>query len=80
MRNFQYIKLKKRNDEERHDVYHLDKRIDGRTGGVFVGITHRVARDRRQVRVRTFAAVIPFFNVLFRIVPGRVAPKSSRYR
>ena len=38
-----------RNDQEGHDIRHLDHRVDGRPGGVLERVTHRVTGDRGRV-------------------------------
>src|SRR5215471_5678283 len=58
-----------RHDQQCHDVDDLDERIDRRSGRILVGIADRITRDRGLVRIRAFAAVVAFFDVLLRVVP-----------
>src|SRR5438874_3087439 len=62
-----------RNDQDGDDVHDFDHRIDRWPGGVFVGIAHRVARHRRCVRERTFAAEVSFLDKFLRVVPRAAA-------
>src|SRR5581483_1557637 len=58
-----------RNNEDRDNIRDLDHRINCRARGVFVRIAHGIARDRRLVRKRSFAAEVAFFDELLRIIP-----------
>ena len=62
-----------RNDQQCHDVDDLDQRVDGRTGGVLVGIADGVAGDRRLVGLGTLAAEVAVLDVLLGVVPGAAA-------
>src|SRR5438067_3661928 len=46
-----------REQKQGDDVGDLDHRVDGRSGGVLVGVADGVAGDRRLVRLRSLAAV-----------------------
>ena len=65
--------------QQRHDVGDLDRRVDGRAGSVLVGIADRVAGDRGLVRLRALHvldAVLVDEAVLERllgVVPGAAA-------
>src|SRR5919106_6908839 len=61
------------NDQEGHDVRHLDHRVDRRPGGVLVGVADGVAGDRRGVGLRTLAAVLAVLDQLLGVVPGAAA-------
>ena len=55
--------------ENGDDVDHLDHRVDGRSAGVFVGITHGVAGDGCGVCGGMFSAVVTFFDELLGVIP-----------
>src|SRR3954451_8815981 len=59
--------------QQSDDVGDLDHRVDGRAGGVLVGIAARVAGHRGFMRFRAFAAVIAVLDILLGIVPGAAA-------
>src|SRR5690606_24926981 len=65
--------LQQRDQEQGHDVDDLDQRVDGRAGGVLVGIAHGVAGDRGLVRLGTLAAEVAILDVLLGVVPGAAA-------
>src|SRR4051794_23636206 len=54
-----------RNDENGHDIDHLDHGIDRGPGGVLVRIADGVTGYCGLMGRRTFAAVIAFFDILF---------------
>jgi hypothetical protein len=60
-------------EQQRHDVGDLDHRVDGRAGGVLVGIADGVAGHRRLVGVGALAAVMAVLDVLLGVVPGAAA-------
>ena len=62
-----------RHDQQGYDVDDLDQWVDGRAGGVLVGVAHGVAGHGGLVRFRALAAKVAVFNVLFGIVPGTAA-------
>src|SRR5258708_22852993 len=57
-------------DQDGDDVDHLDHRVDGRSGGVLVGVSDRVARDRRLVRLRPLPTEGALFDPLLCILPA----------
>src|SRR5271155_1776070 len=59
-----------RYQQQRHDIDDLDQRVDGRAGGILVGIADRIAGDGRFVRLRALATIVAFLDVLLGIVPG----------
>jgi len=59
-----------RHDEERDDVDDLDHRVDGRTGGVLVGVTDGVAGDGGLVGIPTLAAMVAVLDVLLGVIPA----------
>src|SRR6476659_5341683 len=64
-----------RNDEDGNDVDHLDHWINRGAGGVLIGVAHRVACYCRGVGGGAFAAVIPFFDKFFGVIPGATATR-----
>src|SRR5438105_665697 len=52
-----------RNDQDRDDVHDFDHRIDGRAGGVLVGIADRVAGHRSLMSERAFTTEVAFLDV-----------------
>ena len=50
--------------QQRDDVGDLDHRVDGRAGGILVGIADRVAGNRSLVGFRALAAVVAVLDVL----------------
>ncbi len=62
-----------RHDQQCHDIDDLDQRIDRRARSVLVRIAHRVAGHCGLVRVRAFAAMMAFFDVLLGVVPRAAA-------
>ncbi len=69
----------RRRDEHRHEVHHLDERVDRGTGGVLERVAHRVADDRRVVRRRALAPVRAVLDDLLRVVP-RAARVGEEHR
>src|SRR5512135_1041146 len=59
--------------QQRHDVDDLDHRVDGRAGGVLVGVADGVAGYRRLMGVGTLAAEVAVLDVLLRVIPGAAA-------
>ena len=57
-------------EHQGHDRHEFDQDIQGRTGGVLKRIADRVTHNRGLMRGRTLAAVMAFFDVFLRIVPG----------
>jgi hypothetical protein len=56
-------------DQQRHQVHHLDQRVDRRAGGVLERIADGVADHDRLVHVGALAAVVAFLDVLLGVVP-----------
>src|SRR5690242_15018134 len=63
----------RRQKQKGDNVGDLDHRIDGRTGGILVGIADRITRHRGLVGVAALAAVIAVLDELLGVVPGTPA-------
>ncbi len=59
----------RRQDQQRHEVHHLDERVERWPGGVLERVADGVADDRRLVRLRPLAALVPVLDVLLGVVP-----------
>ena len=59
-----------RRDQHRHQVHHLDQRVDGRAGGVLERVTDGVTDHGGRVRLGTLAAVDAVLDQLLGVVPG----------
>ena len=60
-------------DEDRHDVDHLDHGIDRGSRSVLVRVPNGVAGHTGCMRKRALAAVVAFLDVLLGVVPGAAA-------
>src|SRR5256714_5134381 len=60
-------------DQDGNDIDHLDHGVDRRSGGVLVGVPHRVSRHGRCVGLRALAAIVAVLDVLLGVVPGTPA-------
>src|ERR1700674_497945 len=65
--------LEERHQQQSHDFEHLDHRVDGGTGGVFVGIADRVAGDGCLVRRAALASVMAILDVFLGVIPRAAA-------
>src|ERR1700682_3196288 len=57
-------------DQDGDDIDDFDHGVDRRSGGVLVGIAHRIAGDGGRMRLRALAAVVAVLDVLLGVVPG----------
>src|SRR5207253_2655160 len=58
-------------DEDRDDVDDFDHGVDGRPGGVLVGVADRVSGDGGLVGFRALPSKVAFLYVLLGVVPSR---------
>ena len=59
----------RREDQQRHEVHHLDERVERRAGGVLERVADGVADDGGLVGVRALAALVAVLDVLLGVVP-----------
>ena len=59
----------RRQDQQRHQVHHLDERVQRGAGGVLERVTDGVADDRRLVGLGALAALVAVLDVLLGVVP-----------
>ena len=59
----------RRQDQQRHQVHHLDERVERRAGGVLERVADGVADDRGLVGLGALAALVAVLDVLLGVVP-----------
>ena len=59
-----------RQHQQRHQVHHLDQRVEGRAGGVLERVADGVADDGGLVGLGALAAHVAVLDVLLGVVPG----------
>ena len=62
-----------RDDQDGHDVRHLNHRIDGGAGRVFIGVANRVTGYRGLVGGRSFASMLTVFDQFLGVIPSSTA-------
>ena len=59
-----------RNHQQGHNIEDLDHRVNGRAGGIFVGVAYGVAGNGGFMGIGALATQVTVFDVFFGIVPG----------